>query len=113
MKASYPTCSVTYGGVIYQVHLRVFPGRKPARVGPDSPRYLDPGASPRARVIRILRDGFVVADQVTHELLPSTRRAIEEAAISLAASRGGSCVGVAEVKSPSATPSYQDAENLR
>lgn len=76
-KPQYPTCRVEVGGLIYTVHLRVIPGRHAPHVGADSPRFLSPGRSPRAEVIRILRDGI----DVTDDLFWFTRKAICEAAI--------------------------------
>lgn len=87
-KPAYPTCTVTVGGVAYTVHLRVIPGRAAARVGADSPRYLDPGSKPKASVIRILRDGI---EMTGSDLLYFTRRAIEAAAVAQFA--GGACYG--------------------
>lgn len=88
MKPQFPTVAVVIGGVLYTVHLRVTPGRKPSRVGADSPRFLDPECPPRVQVIRILRAGVVIWDRVTNDLLYWTRRSIEEAALVEAAALG-------------------------
>ena len=63
MKASYPTLSVVVGGVKYDVHLRVLPGRAPSHAGADSPDYLRPGSPPRISIIRILLNGVVVYER--------------------------------------------------
>lgn len=87
MKALYPTCSVTVGGTTYTVCLRVEHRRPAPRVGADSPRFLDPGKAPQARVLKILRDGV----DVTEKLFYFTRRKIEAEALRMLKARA--CIG--------------------
>jgi hypothetical protein len=113
MKARFPTVSVVVGGVKYHVHLRVLPGRAVAHAGADSPRHLDPGSAPRISIIRILRDGVVVQDQVTNDLHWSVRQKIESAVLRMAA-EGGASPGAVGFSPPSpATPLFNDGEDLR
>jgi hypothetical protein len=66
---------VRYGDRDYRVIAKITPGRQPfPRVASDSPRYLDPGAQPRVRLVRILHD----AEDVTDDLIPETVQAIRE-----------------------------------
>jgi hypothetical protein len=74
-KPRYPTFHITFARIAYDVECRVFPPRAEAHVGPDSPRYLDPGSPLRVVIIRILRDRVEMSG---NDLLPSTRRAIAD-----------------------------------
>jgi len=113
VKASFPTRRVVVGGVKYDVHLRVLPGRAPSHAGADSPRHLDPGSPLRISIIRILLNGVVVQDQVTNDLHWSTRQQIESAVLRVAA-EGGASPGAVDVSpSLSATPLFSDGEDLR
>jgi hypothetical protein len=87
VKTLYPSCVVTLGGAIYTVHLQLFAGRAAPHVGADSPRYLDPGRRPRARVIRILREQIDVTDELTYW----NRKTIEEKVFEMVKARV--CVG--------------------
>jgi ABC-type antimicrobial peptide transport system ATPase subunit len=113
MKARFPTISTIVGGVKYDVHLRVLPGRAPSHAGPESPDYLRPGSPPRISIIRILHAGVVVSDQVTNDLHWSVRQQIESAVLSLAAGGGASPGAVDVSQSVSATPSFSDPEDFR
>lgn len=109
-KPLYPTCRIEYAGQIYQVDLRILPGRVPSRAGADSPDHLRPGTPRRASVIRILDGkGIVVHDQATHDLSYWAVREISNAALKLAG-KGGACFGSIERKP---VPTYEDAENYR
>lgn len=112
MRASYPTVAVVVGGVKYDVHLRILPGRAPSHAGADSPRYMDPGASPRATVIRILKDGVVVQDAVTNDLHWSVRQQVVSESLRLAAS-GLVHSGAVKVPASTAAPASTDGEDLR
>jgi hypothetical protein len=109
VKAKFPTLSPVVGGVKYDVHLRITPGRAPSHAGADSPKHLDPGSPPRISIIRILRDGV----DVGNELLWFTRQQIESAVLRMAA-EGGASPGAVDVSpSLSAVPLFSDGEDLR
>lgn len=113
MKAQFPTVSTVVGGVKYDVHLRILPGRAPSHAGPESPRYLDPGCPPRIQIIRILKAGVVVWDRVTNDLHWSTRQQIESAVLRMAA-EGGASPGAVDVSPNASTvPSFEDGERFR
>ena len=74
-RTTFRSIPVAVGGSSYNVIARVFPARRSPHVGADSPSFMQPGQPARFEVIRILRG----AEEVTSELLPFTRSAIEDA----------------------------------
>lgn len=87
MKARFVSCRVSVGGSDYVAIVRVLPVRAAAKVGADSPRYLDPGAASKVRLVRILRDAIDMTDELTYW----TRQAIEREALRMAKARA--CIG--------------------
>ena len=81
----YPTFHVSIGDYRYAVICRVEVPRAAPHVSADSPRHMSPGSPLRVRVLRILRDRI----DVTEELFPMTRWAIDRAVYREAAVRYG------------------------
>ncbi len=71
----FQSVTVDVGESRYSAIVRVYPARAPAHAGADSPRFMDPGERAHAQVMRIL----LGAVDVTDEILPFTRSAIEDA----------------------------------
>jgi hypothetical protein len=75
MRALKPkTIRVVVGGEVYYVDTHMAPAQTPRHVSITSPAW-KPGAPEALRIDRIMRDGT----DATKDLLPWTRRAIEDA----------------------------------
>jgi len=66
MKPRFRSLRCVVGGLDYYAIARVSPARSAARVGADSPRYLDPGRQASAQIIRILQGAWDVTAELTH-----------------------------------------------
>jgi hypothetical protein len=80
----YPTFHISHGDFLYAVDCRVELAKASPHVG-GSPRHMSPGSPLRVGVLRILRDRI----DVTEELFPMTRWAIDRAVYREAAARFG------------------------
>lgn len=58
----------------YRVRALILPARSAPRVGPDHPRYMEPGTPPRLLSLHVFDDGV----EITKDLAPSQRHSIEE-----------------------------------
>jgi hypothetical protein len=77
-KARYQNVTVDVGFNRYSVFCRIVPGRKPAHVGADSPRFMDPGRPDRLAIFSAYRDGIDVTAALDVDLALAIERACSE-----------------------------------
>ena len=76
----FESITVDVGYDRYSVLCRIIPGRAPAKVGADSPRFMDPGATGGVTIYSVSKGGVDVTSGIDADLLATIKERVAKKA---------------------------------